>query len=318
MRLGIAGTGKIVQEALPVLCQIKPERMILMGREGSKERTGELTEKYKLDGYVLDFDALLAADIDTVYVALPNALHCEFAERALLAGKHVIVEKPAAVTKKELEELYKIAAAQKKILVEAMTLHFLPAWISLKEKLAEIGEIKLADFQFCQYSSRYDAFRSGETPPVFDPALAGGALMDLNVYNIHAAVSLFGAPAAVCYHPNMERGIDTSGVLTMDYGTFRVVSLAAKDCQGPNISNILGTKGCICIPAETNKVDRYELRTTAGEGYRYDFSDKYHRMFREFLAFSRMIDQNDPSQADELAKISLDVMGVIDQARAYL
>ena len=68
---------------------------------------------------------------------------------------------------------------------------------------------------------------------MFDPACAGGALMDLGVYNVSYIVGLFGEPNQVHYTANVERGIDTSGILTMDYTGFKAVSMAAKDCAAP-------------------------------------------------------------------------------------
>ena len=313
MKLGIAGTGKIVQEALPVILEIRPEYICLMGRERSAERTVRLYEQYHLDAYVLDFESLLSSQADTIYIALPNQLHYEYAKQALRAGKNVILEKPAAVRRRELEALFSMADASGCILVEAMTLHYLPAFLSLKEKVSDLGTIKLVNFQFCQYSSRYDAFRRGEIFPAFDPACAGGALMDLNVYNLHAIIGLFGKPLSAAYYPNMERGIDTSGVLIMDYGSFRAVSMAAKDCQAPVSSTIQGTQGCIRIPVPANGLDRYEVLNNAMDSVLYDFSCGRHRMYWEFAEFSRIIDEKDFSAAVRTRQISLDVLDVLDR-----
>ena len=318
MKLGIAGTGKIVQEALPVLLEAgaKPGQILLMGRESSAERTRKLWERYQLGGYVLDFEELLASDADTIYIALPNQLHCECTERALRSGKHVILEKPAAVRRAELARLFAIAEEEHKILVEAMTLHYLPAWISLKEKLADLGEIKLVNFTFCQYSSRYDAFQRGEIAPAFDPACAGGALTDLNVYNLHAILGLFGTPDAVTYYPNMERGVDTSGILILNYGSFQAVLVAAKDCQAPVSSTIQGTKGCIRIPVPANQVNCYELWNNKKEVQRFDFSSERHRMYWEFVEFFRMIEEQDFAAAKSMQAVSLEAAGVLETARA--
>ena len=318
MKLGIAGTGKIVQEALSVILSAKPDKVYLAGREHSAERTEKLCRQYGLDGYFLDYEEMLESDADTVYIAVPNSLHASFAGKALRAGKHVILEKPATVRKEELEDLFSLAGKQKRILVEAMSLHFLPAWQSLSGKIGDLGRIRLACFQFCQYSSRYDAFLRGEVAPAFDTACAGGALMDLGIYNIHAIVSLFGEPENVQYFPNMERGIDVSGILVMEYGDFQAVSIAAKECQSPTSSTIQGTEGCIRIPVPANQVDRYEIWDNAGHVQKYDYSGGKHRLFWEWQEFTRMIAEEDFGKVEELEKISLQAMGVIDRARTYM
>ena len=130
----------------------------------------------------------------------------------------------------ETEELAALAQRKRLFLVEAMTTQYQPNYAKLRELLPRVGTVRMVQCSFSQYSSRYDAFCAGQTPPVFDPLCAGGALMDLGVYNISYIVGLFGEPNKAVYAANMERNIDTSGVLMMDYSGFKAVSIAAKDC----------------------------------------------------------------------------------------
>ncbi len=97
----------------------------------------------------------------------------------------------------ELDELIKIAKQQNCLLFEAITNQYLPTYQDIKEKLNEIGKIGIISSNYSQYSSRYDAFKRGEILPVFDVNQSGGALMDLNIYNIHFVVGLFGKPKNV-------------------------------------------------------------------------------------------------------------------------
>ena len=91
-------------------------------------------------------------------------------------------------------------------------------------------------------------------PPVFDPACCGGALMDLNLYNVHFVVGLFGEPMSVSYHPNLYRnGIDTSGILLLEYPDFLCQCTGAKDCAAPGSVQLVGDKGRILIePGSSN------------------------------------------------------------------
>ena len=91
-------------------------------------------------------------------------------------------------------------------------------------------------------------------PPVFDPACCGGALMDLNLYNVHFVVGLFGEPMSVSYHPNLYRnGIDTSGILLLEYPNFLCQCTGAKDCAAANSVQLVGEKGRILIePGSSN------------------------------------------------------------------
>lgn len=318
MKLGILGTGKIVLDVLPLLSSMDFEALYLLTTPHSVEKAKRLCSDYGLTGFFTDYDELLATDIDTVYVALPNHLHYEYTKRALLAGKHVFLEKPAMPTPKELAELIDLAKQKQLILLEAMSLHYTKAYQALRQELKRIGEIKLVNFQFCQYSSRYDDFKNGIIAPSFDPAQGGGALMDLNVYNLHAILGLFGAPESVSYIPNMERGIDTSGVLMLTYPTFQAVSLAAKDCQAPVHDMIQGVDGCIHISMPLNRIDGYELFDKTGALVQTaDYHEDTHRLSQEFHELIRIIEERDFPFAERLAKISLAACRILEEARPY-
>ena len=251
-------------------------------------------------------------DVDTIYVALPNHLHYGFAKKALLAGKHVILEKPGTSNAAQMRELEKLAAQEKKMLLEAMNIHYLPVFQSLKEHLKDLGTIKIVSLNYSQYSSRYDAFRRGEVLAAFDPKRAGGALMDLNVYNIHAAVGLFGKPESVRYEANVEREIDTSGILTMDYGSFKVSSIGAKDCKAPVRCTIQGTEGCIVIAKPVNQMESFELILNDGTTAEYKTEHPEHRLYYEFVEFQKMMETEDWERHDQMLAVSLAAAEILE------
>ncbi len=317
MKLGILGTGKIVQEVLPVLKQCNLQRCYLLAREGSALRAQQLCAQYQLDGYFLHIEELLSADIDTVYVALPNHLHFSFARQAIAAGKHVILEKPATPTLAELEILEEEAQEQQVFLLEAMNIHATPAFRAIKEALPLLGTIRLINFQFCQYSSRYDDFLRDIIAPAFDPAAYGGALMDLNVYNLHAILALFGSPGRAVYTPTLQKGIDTSGIATLHYGSFQAVAMAAKDAQAPTFSTIIGEKGCLSIPVSINKIDRFSLSLLGQPTEEFVFPLQHHRLYDEFREFGRIIRERDEERAEDLLIISLMAARLLEELRPY-
>ena len=315
MRIGILGTGMMANLVMETVKKMDFSYVAVLGRRESEDKVKALCLENGLDGYFLDYDELLDSDVDTIYVALPNHLHYEFGRKALMRGKHVIIEKPVTANAEQLKDLVRTAQIKGVMMFEAMNIHYLPAYKALKDQLWQAGDPKIVSFNYSQYSSRYDAFKDGQILPVFDPMKAGGALMDLNVYNIHAIVGLFGKPWEVRYEANMERGIDTSGVLTLDYGDFKAVAIGAKDCKAPVRCTIQGTKGCFVVPKPMSQMDGYELQLNSGETVEYRVEKPENRLDYEFAEFERIIREKDREKEEEMLKISGIVSEILEEAR---
>ncbi len=316
MKLAVLGTGKIVKEALPVLKEINGiELVAMLSTPRSLEQAQELADIYTISQVSSDYDSILAnPDVDTVYVALPNHLHYAYAKKALLAGKHVICEKPFTLTLAEFEDLAMIAEQENRILLEAITNQYLGNFAAIKGNLAKLGDVKIVECNYSQYSSRYDAFKRGEIAPAFDPEKGGGALRDLNIYNIHFVVGLFGKPENVYYLANVERGVDTSGILVMDYGHFKAVCIGAKDCAADIKSTIQGNKGSISVMGATNTLPKVALSLNDQSMTLINENTLNHRMHDEFVAFQAIIEHEDMTATKLALEHSRAVMEVLDEA----
>ena len=235
MRLGIIGSGMIVREFLPELVRMDALSVqALLCTPRSLEQAEQLAAQYGIGRVVTSMQALCRLELDAVYVAVPNALHFSYCKQALEAGLHVIVEKPLAANEQEALALARIAREQGRFLFEAVTTLSMESYAVLRAWLPRIGQVRQVLCNFAQYSSRYDAFQSGQTAPVFQPAMAGGVLHDLNVYNLHLVMGLFGSPQRVQYTAHVERGIDLSGVVLLQYPGFCAICAAAKDSAAPS------------------------------------------------------------------------------------
>lgn len=316
MKLTVVGTGKIVEEALPVITATNGIQVqALVSTPRSKEKAKALADHYRIQDLYTDLEeALTNPNTDTVYVATPNHLHYEMTKAALLAGKHVICEKPFTLKEAQAQELAEIAKRKQLILLEAITNLYLENFTVLKEELANLGDIKVVDCNYSQYSSRYDAFKEGVIAPAFDPEKGGGALRDLNIYNIHLVVALFGLPKTVNYLPNMERGVDTSGILLMDYLDFKVVCIAAKDCSAEVRTTIQGNQGSLIVAGESNTLPQVQVTENGIEPRVINKNGSEHRMAAEFRVFQAIIDERDFERAQEALDHSLKVMKVLDLA----
>lgn len=316
MKLTVVGTGKIVEEALPIITATNGIQVqALVSTPRSQEKAKALADHYQIQDLYTDLEeALTNPNTDTVYVATPNHLHYEMTKAALLADKHVICEKPFTLKEAQAQELAEIAKRKQLILLEAITNLYLENFAVLKEELANLGDIKIVDCNYSQYSSRYDAFKEGVIAPAFDPEKGGGALRDLNIYNIHLVVALFGLPKTVNYLPNMERGVDTSGILLMDYLDFKVVCIAAKDCSAEVRTTIQGNRGSLIVAGESNTLPQVQVTENGIEPRVINKNGSEHRMAAEFRVFQAIIDERDFERAQEALDHSLKVMKVLDLA----
>lgn len=316
MKLGIVGTGMIVKEFLPSLLKMEGlEVLSIMGSPSGFEKAQALREKYGIPHAAHDLDELCEAGIDTVYVAIPNNLHFMYCKKALEKGMNVIVEKPMTDNAGEAESLAALARKKKLFLFEAITTVYMSGYQKIRDWLPLIGEIKLVRSSFCQYSSRYDNFKKGVIAPAFDPKKSGGALMDLSLYNIHYVMGLFGRPESISYYPNIERNIDTSGVLIMLYPKFTAICTAAKDCDGDVGGIIMGTKGFITTDKKPNVVGNAKLVLRDGRTEVFEENWTNKRMVPEFRQFIRAIEEKDYDFCEARLAASLEVNEVLGRAR---
>lgn len=183
-------------------------------------------------------------DVDVVYVASPNSLHYSVVCEALKHGKHVIVEKPAFSTLQEWKEAYEIADSRGVLLLEAARHIYEDNYQILRSAISELSGVTGASLVFRQYSSRYTAYLAGARPRVFSAEYSGGAMADLGVYQLYAAVDWFGVPDEAHYHARvLDTGADAEGVAVLRYPDFDV-SLAVSKAQSSQQDNeVYGREG---------------------------------------------------------------------------
>ena len=193
LRYAVVGLGHIAQVAvLPAFANARRNSKVTALVSGDSFKLKELSQKYGVSAtYNYDqYDALLASgDIDAVYIALPNSMHCDYAVRAARAGVHVLCEKPMALDEDECERMA-LAARQGKNgsgvkLMVGYRLHFERANLEAIEvaRSGRIGEPR-------QFSSTFTLQVVPDNIRV-KSALGGGVLYDIGVYCINAARSLF-------------------------------------------------------------------------------------------------------------------------------
>ena len=315
MKLGIVGNGGIVCQALETLQNSTIEVVSLWCRNAEKGKV--VTDTYQISNLFSDYDAFLEDDrFDTVYIGLINSLHFSYAKKAVLAGKNVIVEKPFTILSEEAKELVRLAFEKHVYIFEAIMSRYSKNYEAIRSAVKEIGDIKLIQCNYSQYSRRYDAYRNGIVMPAFDPKLAGGALYDINVYNLHFVEGLFGKPVYLKYFANKGfNGIDTSGIVMLQYPTYYAVCCGAKDSASKNGIMIQGTDGYVHMDSRPGVIRNVVLHRNNGTEKIVDVAEEKNPMLQEFETISSVMKEAAYQTMQQWALDSVCVVEMLECAR---
>jgi predicted dehydrogenase len=189
------------------------------------------------------YDQLLAdPDIDAIYVALPNSLHARWSMAAARAGKHVLCEKPLAMTEAEAREMFAAADEGGVILVEGFPYMFQPQTLEIERLVAvgAIGEVRSVYAAFGFLIADPDNIR-------LDPALGGGALMDAGCYPVSFARQIFGSrPLHVSAVGRWHGGVDITVAATLEYAGGGIAQVSCSFASGLHRRAIIaGSAGVI-------------------------------------------------------------------------
>ena len=313
--LGTIGSGSIVHT---ILDQVNVTDGIRLTAVYSRmeEKGKQLAAEYGAGRVYTDLDAFLAdEEINTVYIASPNLLHYEQTRKALLAGKHVICEKPFCTKADQARELTALAKEKRLFLADAVPTAYLPNLEVLKRELPKVGKVRLVLGNYSQYSSRSDLVLQGEVPNVFNPEYGGGCLMDINFYNVYLNAALFGKPLSSVYYPNRRGELaDTSGVLIMQYDGFVSSSAGAKDTWGVNYFQIEGEKGHIYIRDGSNGLAEIRVVTKDSEET-FDQQDNPEWRFYEVQKLTECMLAGDYEAVYGRLDVMIHVIEILEEAR---
>ena len=222
IRWGILGAGKIARKFASDLRLVKDAELVAIGSrsmENARVFARDYPAKYLHDSY----EALVAnKEVDIIYVATPHNFHYEQTMLCLLNSKPVLCEKPFAINAREASAMIALAKEKTVFLMEALWTKFLPHFIKVKEIVAsgQIGEIKSVLIKF--------GFRPTEpiAPRIFDPALAGGTVLDIGIYNVFMALSILGKPTYIdAAMTPASTGIDEQCAVTFRYWNGAIAQL---------------------------------------------------------------------------------------------
>lgn len=318
MNIGIVGSGMIVNVIIDTWKALDGiSATAIWCRPQDEENGRNLAAAHGIANVYTDYDEFLAdPSFDFVYIGLINSLHYEFSLKALKAGKNVVCEKPFTSTRAQAEELLSVAREKGLFVFESILPWYQANYYEIKRRLPELGDIRLVQVSLSQYSRRYAAYKEGTVLPVFNPQLDGGALYDMGTYSVHWVMGLFGVPEKIEYLPNLGyNGIDVSGVLVLDYGTYKAVCITAKDSSSPNRCVIQGDEGYLVLPTEPARCEGIQITPNGKEPESVDIEKLDEGFICIWKSIASMVASNDKDGCYALLEQVIDVMGVMEQAR---
>ncbi len=184
---GIIGAGIIARKFADAVVSAKESRVLAVASKDAK-RAADFAAEFAIPRACTYSQLVNDPEIDIVYVATTHNFHYECARLALEAGKPVLLEKPFTVNARQAEELAALARSRELLLMEAVWVRYLPALITMKRMIAEgvIGEVKQASATFGNFVLPRFENR------LQDPALAGGATLDMGIYPISVVSYILG------------------------------------------------------------------------------------------------------------------------------
>jgi predicted dehydrogenase len=246
-RWGIVGPGEIAERFATDL-RLVPDASLTAVSSRSMDRARAFADRHAIPSRYDSLDALLEdSEVDVVYVATPNSRHAPDTLAALSAGKHVLCEKPLAVSANEAEQMVAAARAAGLFLMEGLWSRFLPSYRRLVELVADgaVGEPLLVEADFGFPVDVPDDHR------LLDPDLGGGATLDLGIYPVQLASLLLGPAEHVTARGSLSAtGVDDLAVAMLGHrrgGTSIVTSSLRVSL--PCSARVTGDGGAIELPA---------------------------------------------------------------------
>lgn len=221
IRWGVLSTAKIGWEKVIPAMQAGKYSEIIAIASAKKEKAEVIANKNNIEKVFDSYEALLAdPDIQAVYIPLPNHLHVPWSIKALHAGKHVLCEKPIALSAAEAAELLQVSLQYPHLkIMEAFMYRFHPQWHGVKQMIADgsIGKLRTIQSVFSYYNIDPLNVRNQKD-------IGGGGLMDIGCYPISTSRFIFGQePEKVSgtleFDPVFKTDMMTSAILEFKTGT---------------------------------------------------------------------------------------------------
>ncbi|WP_226620358.1 Gfo/Idh/MocA family protein [Cytobacillus firmus] len=318
VRFGVVGTNWITERFLKAALQAEDFQLTAVYSR-TEEKAKEFAGKYGVKRTFTDLQMMAASgEIDAVYIASPNSLHAEQSILFMKNNVHVLCEKPIASNTKELTSMIAAARENNVLLMEALKSSFMPNFLAVKENLHKIGKVRRYFASYCQYSSRYDAYRQGTVLNAFNPDFSNGSLMDIGIYCVYPLVALFGKPEEIKAAGYMlESGVDGEGSMVLKYPDMDAVIMYSKITDSSLPAEIQGEEGNIVID-RISAPEKVELHYRNGEREDLTQDQLSDSMYYEAKEFIRLVQAGKTESDINSHANSMITMEIIEEARRQI
>lgn len=313
IRWGILGAGGIAGVFADSVNRHTRAQLVAVGSR-NKDRSERFATAHGIPTTHIGYrDLVEDSQVDAVYVATPHSEHLEHALLAIKAGKHVLVEKSFTRNVGEAEKVFAAAKAAGVFVMEAMWTRFLPHVAKLHQVIdaGEIGEIVNISADHGQ------AFAYNPKSRLFDPALAGGALLDLGVYPVSFAHDFLGAPDAVhAVGALTDTGVDGQVSIVLSYGERVQATLSTTLwAKTPTTASISGTEGNIQVAGSFYTPTSFTVSRNDGARWTFDQPSPMGLQY-EAAEVARRVAEGAVESPRMTWQGTLDVLRTLDSVRA--
>lgn len=299
MKWGILAIGTIAAKFADTVNRMGDDHTLAACASRSKEKAADFAHRFAIPRAYDSYEAMMNdPEVEAVYIATPNNLHYENCLLCLNAGKHVLCEKPFTVSRREGEQLFALAREKGLFLMEAFWIRFLPALQKMKELIdsGAIGDVVWArsDYGFISKGARKDR--------KFDSTLAGGALLDIGIYNLGFMRMVMGDAQPESFDSSFHissYGTDDFSTILLRYpGRKSAVVTTAIGMDMPRHAAIYGTKGAIFLE-DFQHAEKLTLRVDGEDPVLFDLP-------REINGFEYQI--REAAQCVAAGRVSSDIL----------
>ena len=317
---GILAPGSIAATFAEGVLKHTNQRIVAVGSRNAA-RSAEFAQRFSIENAFDSYEHVVDDPaVDVVYVAAPQHVHRDLALLAIRAGKHVLIEKPIALTGAEAREIAAAATTAGVLVMEAMWSRYLPQSYVIRQLLTDgvLGDIRLVSADHGQSLSQH--------PRLSSPATGGGALLDLGVYPVAFASAVLGKPAEILVQGSLlDGGVDAQSVLSLRYADPHAQSNLSTSlvARTPTAASIAGSEALLVLESPFFVPTRLSLSTPEFLGDSIRWEDRsgitgHNGLSYQATALADYVAQGFRESPLHTLQETVEIMDTIDTARHAL